>query len=102
MVAASVLLVLPGLAVANPGSPGLDSAAQGVYASPGLGVGVLGAESPGSDQGIGVEGPTSSAADESDGLPFTGLTAVLVLAAGLVFLVAGAALRTVARRSRVT
>jgi hypothetical protein len=103
LLCAVFLLGVPALASAEPGRPGLDSAAAGVYPmtddqSLG-GVETGGPESggqPSQDTGA-VNAATASGGDS--GLPFTGLAAVLVLGAGVLLLGAGALIRVVGRRA---
>lgn len=102
LLCAVFLLGAPALASAEPGSPGLDSAAAGVY--PMTDDQTLGdveaggpesADDPSQDTGA-VNTATASGGDS--GLPFTGLSAVLVLVAGMLLLGAGGLIRMVGRR----
>ena len=102
LLSAVFLLGVPALASAEPGSPGLDSAAAGVYPMTDDqtlgGVEAGGPEStdePSQDTGA-VNTATASGGDS--GLPFTGLSAVLVLVVGVILLGAGGLIRVVGRR----
>ena len=103
LLSAVFLLSIPALALAEPGSPGLDSASAGVYPVPddqtlgGVEEGGAGsADDPSQDTGA-VNTATASGGDS--GLPFTGLSAVLVLGAGVLLLGAGGLIRMVGRRA---
>jgi hypothetical protein len=104
---AGLLVGLPAVAIADPGSPGVNSAQNGNYRGP-TGPTVLGEQpdtAPGTkgDQGVQGESPVITPAsdsapvqDEGGGvrsLPFTGLAIGGVLAAGLTLLLLGGGLR---------
>jgi hypothetical protein len=88
----SALLALAAPSFADPGRPGLTRANQAVYPHAGEGSGVLGASGGGGAAGgLAVPG--------GEGLPFTGLSAALVLLAGLIALAIGLTLRMSSGRS---
>jgi len=107
---AGLLMAVPGVALAGPGAPGVDSAGEVVY-QPAVGPTVLGEETPGGQGGVaGEETPTVSPATDvtpvvpgSDGggvesLPFTGLALAGVLGVGVALLLLGGGLRRVSRQ----
>jgi hypothetical protein len=114
VVVVSVFLGLAAPSLADPSRPGLTEATQAVYPHPGQGVeGVL-VQSPeaggdkGGDKGGGRAGAPAGApagaqaqhvASDESGLPFTGLSAALVLLAGLIALTLGLTLRIATRPS---
>src|SRR4051812_43000361 len=94
LLAIACLLALPAVASADPGTPGVSSAQDSVYPVPN-GPTVLGEEPIAGSGGGGSEGGTAAAnttvTPSSGGggggvssIPFTGLSAVLVLGAGLL------------------
>jgi len=96
-------MALPAVATADPGTPGVSSAQDSVYPEPN-GPTVLGEEplgaSGGGSQGSAAANTTvtpSSGGGGVSSIPFTGLSAVLVLGAGLLLLGAGGGLRRVTR-----
>jgi hypothetical protein len=100
--AAAMFLGLAATSSADPGRPGLKEATQAVYPEEGQGVGgfVGGGGEPGGDAG-GLPGEAAQpVANEGTGLPFTGLSAPLVLLAGLITLAVGLTLRVTASASR--
>jgi hypothetical protein len=104
LLCAVCLLSFPVVTLAEPGSPDLDGAADGVYGTPG-GETLTGVEEGGlSDGQSGGEsandtGVISPATTGGTDLPFTGLSAMLVLAAAVALLGFGGLLRLFARRA---
>jgi hypothetical protein len=98
------LLSFPVVALAEPGSPDLGSAAAGVYGTPG-GETLGGVEQGGSSDGRSNSEPAtdtgavSPATTGGSDLPFTGLSAMLVLAAAVTLLCFGGLLRLFVRRA---
>ena len=98
LVCGALLLSFPVAAAAAPGDPGLDSAADGVYPTPGGQT--LGALESGGGGGTPSNTSVSSPATASGGgsLPFTGLSALLVLAVAVTLMSLGGVVRILARR----
>lgn len=82
-------------ALADPGTPGLDAASSAVYPNPVVDQDVLG-EGESSSAGS-VDEPPSAVADSPSeaSLPFTGLSAPVLLAVSLLLLGAGLTLRRI-------
>src|ERR1700742_3023879 len=90
---ATALAGLPvGAASADPGTPGVHSAADAVY-----GPGILGDQPSGGQATDVVSPPASTQSDNVTSLPFTGYAAGTVLLLGLAMALVGFALR---RRTR--
>jgi hypothetical protein len=97
----ALLLSVPATAPADPGSPDLDSAAAAVYPRVG-GEDQVSPDETGNTQEPSntgdVAGIATETGDSDGGLPFTGLSAVLVLGAAVVLLGGGALMRLGSRR----
>ena len=94
LIGATLLLAAP--ASADPGSPNLPEATNAVYPLPVAGQGFAG--DPSNVAGEAATGTPSdpgsaTTASTGGGLPFTGMSAAVMLAVGLVALLAGFALR---------
>jgi hypothetical protein len=113
LVALAITVALPSFAAADPGSPGVNSAGTGVYNGgeplgepPETGNTPLGEPPTGGQQNAAERGSipfTVPTSDEKKGsnvssLPFTGLSAAIVIGAALLLLVAGVTARRVAGR----
>ncbi len=88
------LFGVPAAAPADPGSPDLDSAASAVYP-------LVGGLEQGASQAPGIASDPPVAAETAagdGGLPFTGLSAVLVLGAAVILLAGGGLIRVLGRR----
>lgn len=109
-IAVACALVAPAAAFADPGTPGVTSAQTSVYPTPGGPI-VLGEQTPptGSNTPAGetipaadnvpAVAPASPAAEGSTkSIPFTGLSAVMMLGAALILLAGGGAMRFASRR----
>lgn len=96
VVASFLGLAAPSLA--DPGTPGLSKASNGVYVSgeAELGVNELG----GPDEAGTPPGERSAPGASAGGLPFTGLAAPAMLVAGLIALALSAGLRALGRPAR--
>jgi hypothetical protein len=99
LVAVAAFFALAAPSFADPGQPGLGQASQAVY--PNSGVGGVTAGGGGGDEGdsgatAGDEAVAAAVSSEESGetLPFTGLSAPIMLLAGLITLALGLALRT--------
>ena len=100
--AVTALAAAPAVANADPGTPGVHSAADAVY-----GPGILGDQPGGTVKATGVVSAPPTATQQSSGaggnnvvsLPFTGYAAGTVLLLGLAMALAGAYLRRKTRPS---
>jgi hypothetical protein len=98
---AIALLAQVAPAFADPGAPGLDRPSSAVYENSDERP-VLNQRESGGGQPPVVAGETEGGAEEAasfdESLPFTGLSAALVLSAGLALLLLGLTARTASRR----
>lgn len=94
----SAFLGLAAPALADPGRPNLSEASQAVYPRAGEEVLTELGNRPESDGGS--REPPRALAQANPGLPFTGLSAALVVLAGLLAIATGLALRLAARDCR--
>jgi hypothetical protein len=93
-------LVAP--ALADPGSPGLTRASEGVYVGTNENSGRAELGSGGAGGSTGGEAPSDGGAAVGDGtgLPFTGLLAPAMLVGGVIALAIGISMRPLARGQR--
>lgn len=96
----ALALSVPALAVADPGTPGLDRATVAVYENSGEAPSLAGGGQGDTNAPQDVAGVTAGSGGDLGRLPFTGLSAALVLAAGLGALSAGVLGRAVMSQRR--